>query len=114
MVSGAQNYQQNFGTYIVKMLLINHNECVLCCRKMFKEDISYEKYNYRSLIEMCSDLPEIFHYLQLTSSDFMLYDKNKPIPSLDQNDKFTDLSKDILKLDVNINSVSHNVCSFIL
>jgi hypothetical protein len=68
-------------------------------RKMFKEDISYEKYNYRSLIEMCSDLPEIFHYLQLTSSDFMLYDKNKPIPSLDQNDKFTDLSKDILKLD---------------
>ncbi|RZC39475.1 uncharacterized protein BDFB_011154, partial [Asbolus verrucosus] len=35
---------------------------------------------------MCSDLSEIFHYVQPTLDDFILYDKNKPIPAFEQND----------------------------
>ncbi|XP_063916761.1 tudor domain-containing protein 5-like isoform X2 [Zophobas morio] len=52
-------------------------------RAMYKKNIHYEEYGYRSLIEMCLDLPKIFNYVQHSSHDYMLYDKKQPLPSQD-------------------------------
>ncbi|RZC40124.1 hypothetical protein BDFB_012591, partial [Asbolus verrucosus] len=51
---------------------------------MFKRSLRFEKYGYRSLIELCANLPEIFQYVQPTLDDYLLYDKNKTIPPFEQ------------------------------
>jgi hypothetical protein len=56
---------------------------------MFKKDLCYKKYNYRSLIEMCTDLSNIFHYVQLSSDDYMLYDKSRPVAEFDKKQMTT-------------------------
>ena len=71
---------------------------------MFREDLNYEKFHFRSLIEMCTDLSDIFRYIQPTSEDFILYDKAKAIPSLNQNESANE-SSDVeqVEIDVRIN-----------
>ncbi|KYB29056.1 Tudor domain-containing protein 7-like Protein [Tribolium castaneum] len=61
-------------------------------KKMFNVDLNYQIFHYRSLIEMCTDLTEIFHYTQISSDDYMLYDRNSVAPSLNQNDTVLQLS----------------------
>lgn len=65
---------------------------------MFNTNLDYQKYKYRSLIEMCSELTDIFRYTQINTDDYMLYDKNLAEPSLNQNEIF--LEESPVKFDV--------------
>ncbi|XP_063909348.1 tudor domain-containing protein 5 [Zophobas morio] len=67
--------------------------------EMFREDLNYEKFHFRSLIEMCTDLSDIFRYIQPTSEDFILYDKAKAIPSLNQNESANE-SSDVEQVEI--------------
>lgn len=47
---------------------------------MFNTDLNYEEFGFRSLIELCSSLNSIFHYVRPSQDDFRLYDRSKPLP----------------------------------
>ncbi|KAK4881755.1 hypothetical protein RN001_005074 [Aquatica leii] len=49
-------------------------------KKMFKKDLDYAEYGYRSLISMCMDLQGIFHCIRPDTGDFKLYDKKRELP----------------------------------
>ncbi|XP_044259946.1 tudor domain-containing protein 5-like isoform X2 [Tribolium madens] len=92
--AGVQNH--------LRKLILQYPDGIWCTKlpevylKMFNVRLNYQEFHYRSLIEMCTDLPEIFHYTQISSDDYMLYDKNSAAPSLNQNDKvlkFSDKKK---------------------
>ncbi|XP_044258260.1 tudor domain-containing protein 5-like isoform X2 [Tribolium madens] len=56
-------------------------------RQMFKKKLNYEYYGYRSLIEMCADLPHVFQYIQPGTHDFLLFDINRSLPSYSKSEK---------------------------
>ncbi|XP_074026410.1 uncharacterized protein isoform X2 [Leptinotarsa decemlineata] len=49
-------------------------------RQMFRRELKYEEFGFRSLIHLCTSLNSIFHYVRPSTDDFKLYDRRKPLP----------------------------------
>nr|XP_023026820.1 uncharacterized protein LOC111514811 isoform X2 [Leptinotarsa decemlineata] len=47
---------------------------------MFRRELKYEEFGFRSLIHLCTSLNSIFHYVRPSTDDFKLYDRRKPLP----------------------------------
>ncbi|EEZ98350.2 tudor domain-containing protein 5 isoform X2 [Tribolium castaneum] len=55
-------------------------------RQMFNKKLNYEYYGYKSLIQMCADLPHIFHFIRPGMDDFLLFDISRPLPTLTKSE----------------------------
>ncbi|XP_056641482.1 tudor domain-containing protein 5 [Diorhabda sublineata] len=70
----------------LKKLIAKYPDGIWCAelpaiyRKMFRRELKYHDSGFRSLIELCTCLKSIFHYVRPSADDFKLYDKNKPLP----------------------------------
>ncbi|KAF5298299.1 hypothetical protein FQR65_LT09810 [Abscondita terminalis] len=49
-------------------------------KKMFKKELEYAEFGYRSLISMCLDLTDVFYCIRPDTGDFKLYDRRKDLP----------------------------------
>ncbi|XP_018575854.1 uncharacterized protein LOC108914515, partial [Anoplophora glabripennis] len=49
-------------------------------RKMFRQDLNYQEFGFKSLIHLCVCLSSIFHYVRPSTEDYKLYDRSRPLP----------------------------------
>ncbi|KAG5877268.1 hypothetical protein JTB14_009764 [Gonioctena quinquepunctata] len=49
-------------------------------RQIFGRELKYLELGFRSLIDLCTCLKSIFHYVRPSTEDFKLYDRSKPLP----------------------------------